>query len=417
MAHSAPRRLSVPAAMTYLSTVSLLTTAAMQRTDQLDPRSSREALGERFSSFLARVTAEPDSAARRRIVAAFTERLAAYGRAVVEESTVTFVYTGEAQRVAVPGDLNGWSATADTMTQVPGTDLFFLTKEVPQAARFEYKFVVDSVWILDPFNRQQAMGGFGPNSEVWMPSYRAPEEVRPRADVPRGRIDTLLIPARRLGRTHPVLVYLPAGYERGGPYPSITVMDGGEYLTLGLMHIVLDNLIADRRIAPLVGIFVDPRTDPDDPATSMRMHDYALSDTFVAYLTDDVLPLVRNIYRITPDAGQTAVMGASLGGLIATYAALTRPDVFGLCAAQSPSYYWKEDAMIALVRSLPKRDVRISIDTGTIRDAQEGARRMKAALEERGYRFSYAEYPEGHNWVNWRARIDDILVTFWGEPP
>ena len=55
------------------------------------------------------------------------------------------------------------------------------------------------------------------------------------------------------------------------------------------------------------------------------------------------------------------------------------------------------------------------IDTGTIRDAQEHARKMKKVLEEKCYDFSYGEYPESHNWVNWRSRLDDILVYFWGK--
>jgi enterochelin esterase-like enzyme len=39
---------------------------------------------------------------------------------------------------------------------------------------------------------------------------------------------------------------------------------------------------------------------------------------------------------------------------------------------------------------------------------------MKAVLEQKGYDLTYAEYPESHNWVNWRARLDDILECFWG---
>ena len=40
-------------------------------------------------------------------------------------------------------------------------------------------------------------------------------------------------------------------------------------------------------------------------------------------------------------------------------------------------------------------------------------RRVRDLLLEKGYDLVYAEYPEGHSWGNWKAHIDDILLTFW----
>ncbi|MFN0157929.1 MAG: alpha/beta hydrolase-fold protein [Bacteroidota bacterium] len=409
-----PKRLSIAATFKYLSVASLITTAAAQKSLALDHRNSVGALGEHFTGFLDRVRSSPGTA-RQQIVDEFATKLKAYGRAIVEDSVVYFVYQGEATRVAVPGDLNGWHPASDTMTAVEGTDLFYLPKTIDMAARFEYKFAVDSTWILDPFNQQQAIGGYGANSEIWMPRYVPPTEILPNPDIPHGRIDTFAVESTLLGRTHPVFVYLPPNYKKqSARYPVIYVTDGGEYLSLGLMNNVLDNLIAAKRIQPVIGVFIDPRTDIRDAATSMRMHDYTMSDTFVNFLVTELVPRIRKNYRVTDDPANTAIMGASLGGLIATYASYKHPDVFGLCAAQSSSYWWNKDSIVALMREGPKKHVRFYIDTGTIFDAQEGVRKMRDVLRERGYEFSYAEYPEGHNWVNWRARIDAILEYFWG---
>lgn len=408
-------RTTLASTVRYLSAVSLLTSSALARAQTLDQRSSTSAPGGTFPGFLARVAAAADDASRLALAREFALRMRQYGRPIIEDSTVYFLYVGDAARVSVPSDLNGWSPSTDTMISLPGTNLFYLPKSVPAAARFEYKLLVDSAWILDPLNPQQAIGGFGANSEIWMPRYRPPEEIAHREGIAHGTIDTLFVTGTQIGRTHPLFVYLPAGYRRTDrAFPVIVVTDGGEYLTLALMHTVLDNLIADGRIEPVVGVFVDPRTDVNDSRTSMRMQDYAMSDSFVAFLTDDVLPLVRRKYRLAPDPRSTAVLGASLGGLIATYAALRRPDVFGLCGAQSPSYWWNDDAIIRLTAGLPTRDILLAITAGTIRDAQEGSRRMKAVLEEKRYRFTYEEHPEGHNWGNWRAHLAGILTTFWG---
>jgi len=409
------KRIRLGSALKYLEVASLCTATAAIHAQSLDRRSAGDAMGERFADFLTRVTAHDDVGEKKRIVQEYIARVKSLKHAVTEDSTVHFLYQGPALHVGIPSDFNGWNPAIDTMSRIEGTDLFYLVKSVETSARFEYKFVVDTTWILDPLNSQQAIGGYGPNSEIWMPDYVPPKEIRYRADILHGRLDTMPVKSNLLKRTHPVFVYTPAGYKKSRvAYPAIYVTDGGEYITLALMVNVLDNLIEEKRIEPVVAIFIDPRTNISDSQTSARMYDYTLKDTFVNFVTDEVRNRVRNKYRITNNPQLTAIMGASLGGLIATYAAYTRPEVFGLCAAQSPAYWWKDEAMINTIANGPKKPIRLYVDTGTIRDAGAAARKMKSVLKEKGYEFSYAEYAEGHNWSNWRARIDDILVYFYG---
>ena len=377
-----------------------------------DPRA--DAAGEPFARTLRHLAAVADTAARDSAAREAAGRVRKGGRPVVDDSSVVFLYYGDARRVGVPSDLNGWNAAADTMTRVPGTRLFHLRKRVEREARFEYKLAADSVWMLDPCNARTVMGGYGPNSEIWMPGYAPPREILRDPAVPHGRVDTIRFASALLGRTHPVFVYRPPGYARTRTYPVVYVTDGGEYITLALMLNVLDNLIAAGRLRPMMAVFVDPRTDPADAATSKRMLDYTMSDSFVRFLADELRPRILRSYRSTHDPAQTGIMGASLGGLIATYAAYRRPDAFGIAAAQSPSFWWNEGRMIGLVRDSLAVPVRFWIDTGTIRDAQEGSRQMRDVMRRRGYDVAYREQPEAHNWANWRARLDDILCHFWG---
>jgi enterochelin esterase family protein len=245
-----------------------------------------------------------------------------------------------------------------------------------------------------------------------MPGYVPPAEIVQRKEVPRGSLDTLLFSSDTLGRTHPVIIYTPPGYAADTVrYESIWVTDGGEHLTLNLMGTVLDNLIHDGRIRPVVGIFVDPRTDPADSRTSRRMEDYALSRPFLNALIAELRPLILKEYRIATEPA--VIMGSSLGGLFSTYASVTRPDIFSGCAAQSPAYWWNNGELFDLVEARRPTTVRFYIDTGTIMDAREESFRMSQLLRRLGCEVSYAEYPEGHNPVNWRARIDEILEYFF----
>jgi len=402
-------------AFRYVSVAGMLTAAMAVRAQVLDQRPAREVLGMPLNELLMLLQQEGNPAARDTAIAHLVRGAKRYGQPLVEDSTVLLFFRGKAARVSAPGDLNGWRATEDTFTRVGRTDFFYLARKVDPRSRFEYKLAVDSNWILDPVNARQAMGGFGPNSEVWMPGYSPPKEIQHREEIHHGSLDTLSLHSKTLGRTYPVFVYRPHGFARShGKLPVIFVTDGGEYLSLGLMHNVLDNVIAEKRIPPIVAVFIDPRTNIRDSRTSRRMTDYAMSDSFVTFLVTEVRSRLMKTYRLTSDAGQTAIMGASLGGLIATYASYCRPDVFGLCAVQSPSYWLKDKAIIRLIKEGKKKAVRFYIDTGTIRDSQMEARAMRDVLHEKGYICHYAEYPEGHNWANWRARIANILTTFWG---
>ncbi len=365
-----------------------------------------------FQDFLHNLYKTQDSTARIRIVEEFLHRT---GGPVINDSTVHFIYHGRARRVSVAGDINRWSADTDTMLRVAGTDFFHLSISMHPAARFEYKLVVDSTWMLDPLNRQQVMGGFGPNSEVTMPLYRQPAEIHYRPDIPHGRLDTIRIHSNILQRTYTTFVYFPWDYSTSGHkrYPSIFVTDGGEYLSLARMNNVLDNMIADKRIRPVVAVFIDARTDIHKAETSTRMQDYAMRDSFVAFLANELRPAMLKKYRLDKRPAQTAIMGASLGGLIATYASYKRPDVFGLCAAQSPSFWWMNDSMITLMQQSPKKKIRFYVSTGTIHDAQAKASKMRDLMLAKGYSVHYEEHPEGHNWTNWHARIRNILSYFW----
>ena len=64
---------------------------------------------------------------------------------------------------------------------------------------------------------------------------------------------------------------------------------------------------------------------------------------YLAFLVDTLKPLVDAVFRALPDAANTAMIGASMGGLISVYAALQHGDVFGKVAAFSPSLWWSDD--------------------------------------------------------------------------
>lgn len=333
---------------------------------------------------------------------------------VVEGNAIYFVYRGNAKIVAAPGELNGWNIDKSLMQKVDGTDLFFRVDTLDVTGRAEYKIWVDSVWMLDPLNQRKALGGFGYNSDVWMSQYFPPKEIEYDDGIPHGKIDTIWFESKILKRTHPILIYQPFTKMMKNLY-TVYVNDGGEYLSIAKMNNVLDNLIANNVTKPVLGVFIDPRTDPTKPETNMRMVDYSASEDYLKFLTDELVPFVDKNYSVSTKTSDRLIMGASMGGLISTYVSYTRPDVFKNSAAQSPAYAQANISVIEMIAEGGYKDISVYIDTGILYDTKIFSRIAKALLIERKIKLNYSEYPEGHNWTNWQARFDDILKYFFGK--
>jgi enterochelin esterase-like enzyme len=363
-----------------------------------------------FQDLLAALESLSGADQKRDLITIF---LAEHTVPVVEGEWVHFLFRGGAGEVAVPNEMNKWDPVRSRMTRIGGTDLFYRSERFCPDGRLEYKIWTDGTWILDPLNKRRAPGGYGENSDVWMGGYSPPLETCFDPAVPHGTIHTLYAESRHLGRTHPLYVYVPAEAPHGVPLPSLYVLDGLDYLSFGLMGSILDNLIARRSVRPLIAVFVEPRTDPNNPGTNHRMTDYAASDTFTSFLADELIPLIGAHYPVDGRLSHRVIMGESMGGLMSTYIVLKHTDLFVKCAAQSPAYLQADGAVIRLLHHMTKANVTAFIDTGTINDTEEEATLVSELLARRDARVRLSKHPEGHNWSNWRSGIKDILEFFF----
>jgi serine protease AprX len=80
----------------------------------------------------------------------------------VENGRLLFVFHDDsAHSVSLAGDFNGWSQRA-TPLERNESGLWFTEIVIPQAGRFEYKFVIDGQrWLEDPSNGMKAVNNYG----------------------------------------------------------------------------------------------------------------------------------------------------------------------------------------------------------------------------------------------------------------
>jgi enterochelin esterase family protein len=191
------------------------------------------------------------------------------------------------------------------------------------------------------------------------------------------------------------------------------VTDGYEYLhpKMGNMVAVLDNLILEKKIKPILVVFVDHR-EPVNRANNRRMRELTMNEQYLNFFINELIPHVEPDLKVNTNPTSRGIMGASVGGLNAAYFAFTRPDVFGISGIQSPSFY--SAPKIYKVCDTPESPrIKVYMSSGVMNDASPSTRKMKAIMENNACVYSYMEVNEGHSWGNWRNLIDDLLIYFF----
>src|SRR5262249_31997246 len=255
---------------------------------------------------------------------------------------VTFLWRGGAETRDL--DLRVAASAPPGLDQKPfsrlaETEVWFLTARLPVALRFTYTFTGNmgkKRGTADPLNPLK----FGGWSFVELPGAPPQPWIRIQPDVPKGILKQEKVSSVILKEEREFSVYTPAGYDqRGGPYWLLILFDGEAYRDLIPTPTILDNLLASRKIHPLVALLVD--------SGETRDRDLQCSAPCGDCLAKELLPWARQRYRFSADPKQMIVGGSSYGGLSAAYCALRHPEVFGAVLSQSGSfgYYagWDSD--------------------------------------------------------------------------
>jgi enterochelin esterase family protein len=203
----------------------------------------------------------------------------------------------------------------------------------------------------------------------------------------------------------------------GQPYGLLILFDGWEYTHWIPTPTILDNLVAKGRIPPLVAVMID---------TPNRGRELPCYPPFVDFLTQELLPWVRQRYRVTSDPTQTISGGCSYGGLAAAFAGLRRPDVFGNILSQSGSFWWSPEGdsepewLIRQFIRVDKLPLNFYLDVGLLETAPSRLngpsqlvvnRHLRDVLQAKGYPLHYAEFNGRHEYLSWQGTLADGLLA------
>ncbi len=163
-----------------------------------------------------------------------------------------------------------------------------------------------------------------------------------------------------LNNERTLAVYLPPGYDQNPDkrYPVLYMQDGQNLFDTATSFAgvewnadeTAEKLINTGTIKPviIVGIYNTPdRTEEYTPWQASESDPVARGVYYGWFVAYEAKRFIDNTYRTLPDRDNTAIAGSSLGGLIALDTARAHNDIFGACAALSPSLWSAEGKLLS----------------------------------------------------------------------
>jgi enterochelin esterase family protein len=366
---------------------------------------------------------------------------------VTAERTVVFrLLAPNAQNVRVTGSdipaLAGGGRGAAPGAPSPGqmtkgdNGVWSVTVGPIDPGAYRYNFNVDGVTVIDPRNSSISES----NTNVWSLFYVPGSDIFDTKQVPHGAVAAVTYYSTALGKFRRMHVYTPPGYEVGAQkYPIFYLLHGAgdcdeAWTSVGRAGFILDNLIAAKKVKPMVVVMPAGHTNTPPAATPAPLDDFARD-----FLTD-VMPYAEKNYRVLTDRAHRAIAGLSMGGSQTLNVAFNRLEQFayigvfssgatlggggGRGAAPAPGTAgapapppaaapgptpWETAHLADLDDPALKKGTKLVwLSTGVNDGLIANTRSTVEMLKKHGFTPVFKESPGAHTWINWRNYLSEF---------
>lgn len=299
------------------------------------------------------------------------------------------------------------------MTRNP-QGVWSVTVRPQKADIYPYNYIVDGVSVSDPNNVQLFPNENFKASLLEMPCDSMLYTVR---DVPHGKMSYCLYNSTVLGEPRQLVVYTPAGYEKGRRYPVFYLISGTTdteetWFKVGRLNTILDNLIAEGKAVPM--IVVMPYGNMGSTPMPSSMEAAQMYSVFNKELTECIMPYVEGNFNVKSGRENRAIAGFSRGGGQALFAACSYPDRFGYLASYS-AYLTPEmmDFYFPQIENIMSRFKVVWYGVGTSDFLYQDVLKNQNYLDRKGVSYQKLYTDGGHTWMNARTYLAETLQKFF----
>jgi enterochelin esterase-like enzyme len=140
-----------------------------------------------------------------------------------------------------------------------------------------------------------------------------------REGIAHGKLEMVEYDSKSVGNKRKALVYTPPNYSADQKYPVLYLLHGiggdeEEWRRGGHPEVILDNLIADKKAAPMIIVMPNGRAQPDDRPGPNAMATAPAFGKFDQDLLGSLIPFVESKYSVKTERESRALAGLSMGG-------------------------------------------------------------------------------------------------------
>lgn len=343
---------------------------------------------------------------------------------------LTLIYQENSENIEVSFEVKGiyneYRLGDMKLRRMQNSDLYYRCYKIPNDICFAYRYIVKDtisgkeIKTIDKFNSDLI-----PRGQIYNISYSVIDlrsnEIdwnKKKYDDLNSKIDTIKYTDGVVKKNRNIYIYLPPNYDknRKKPYPIIYLFDAFLYLNRIEVPIILDNLITEKKIEPMIAVFFGTYR-------KSRGIILPLNFEFKKEFVTKVVPLIQEKYNTSLDPNENIIGGMSYGGLAASFIGFYHSDVFGRVLGQSSSFWrdieltdnedeWmRNDWLIKKYITSNKKELKFYLDWGLQENWVLGSnRRMVKVLNKKEYEVKFTEFNGWHDWSNSRKNFADGLM-------
>ncbi|UXN02535.1 alpha/beta hydrolase-fold protein [Bartonella sp. HY406] len=352
---------------------------------------------------------------------------------------LTFLYYGAKNNVRLFGAPSG---DHEDLLRLGQSDLWYKSFEVPSDTRLTYQLAADVPYIesdareqrmaiiatakADPYNLRHfpahAIDAYSQESIIELPSAE-PQPFIHEQGAKKGKITNYNFKSNILKNERIISIYQSPNVNQNSKPLLLYVFDGREYQTKVDLPQILDNMIAQKAIGPIIAVFIE------NPDRETRAIELPANPDFADFMAKELSPFIHEKTGFTIKPSHTVLAGSSYGGLAALSAALRYPQLFGNVISLSGSYWWhpkdaplKDNEYIASqISKNPKPHIKVFLSAGLFEGGHSGGtasildanRHLRHVLTAKNIENFYHEYAGGHDYIVWQGAISDGLIALF----
>jgi enterochelin esterase-like enzyme len=244
-----------------------------------------------------------------------------------------------------------------------------------------------------------------------------------RDGIDRGKLETVEYDSSTVGGKRRAKVYTPPGYTKDKKYPVLYLLHGiggdeNEWARGGSPGVILDNLYADKKAAPMIVVLPNGRASRDVTARDPIPKQAPAFAAFEKELLTDLIPFIEKTYSVKADRASRALAGLSMGGGQSLNFGLNNLDTFAWVGGFSSAPNTKRPADLIKDPAEAARKLRLLYVACGDRDGLfRISQGVHAMLERKKVPHVYRVIPGGrHDFKVWKSDLYTFAQLLFREP-